>query len=369
MIRGMVRNPTFDVVVAGAGPSGSVLAARLAMSGFRILLVEASGFDGQRNGEYLAPEARALVNQIGILERGWERSHQLIPELVSTWGSSDLMSRNYIFNPHGHGLALDRCLFDRELAKAAEARGVLLLKQSYVRAACRSRNGWEIVVEHEGRSFNFQCRFIAGCCGRAGVPFPGLPRTRRRTNKLICLGLRVQNYKGDVCPTIEAYSKGWAYSVGLASGELIVNLFIDGNVLDRPCLAMLLHDLANCPLAASRVINSKVAKSSEITFFCTDASSICSRPSVGNGWCLVGDAAQSLDPLSSGGITQALRHAVFVSDLLVCSRSFSDVDWSGYRMHLDQSYSAYEKDRRQVYRIEQRWQTPFWSSGHQITAE
>jgi flavin-dependent dehydrogenase len=356
----MDRKHIYDTVVVGAGPAGSVLAARLATNGVSVLLVEASGFDGPREGEFLAPEARALVNEIAILKEGWERRHQVIPEFVSTWGASDQVSRNYIFNPHGHGLALDRTIFDRELADAAVECGALLLTRSYVRAASRMPDGWEIAIEHDAQRFNLQCKFLAACCGRSEVPFPGLPRTRRRIDKLICLGLRLQSYSGDVRPTTEAYSHGWVYSVGLASGELIVNLFTEGSQLHRPSLDLLLRELAECPLAASRVAASNVTKASQVAFFCTDTSSICSRPAAGRGWCLVGDAAQSLDPLSSGGIVQALRHAILVSDSLLRCSYLSEVDWTGYAAHLDESYSTYRSNRRRVYRMEQRWRTPFW---------
>jgi flavin-dependent dehydrogenase len=337
-----------------------VLAARLARSGVSVLLVEASAFDDQRVGEFLAPEARALINGIGILDEGWERRHQPISEFVSTWGGFEPAERNYIFNPHGDGLALDRSLFDRELAAAATKSGAFLLTRSYVRAATQTYGGWEIAIENHAQSFTVQSKFLAACCGRSEASFPGLPRTRRKIDKLICLGLRLQNYGGDVRPTTEAYSRGWAYSVGLASGELVINLFTEGSQLQRPSLDQLLRELAECPLAASRIAASKVTKASQVAFFRTDASSICSRPAAGVGWCLAGDAAQSLDPLSSGGILQAVRHAVLVSDSLLRSASFRDVDWSEYGSHLDESYSTYQSNRRHVYGMEQRWPTPFW---------
>jgi flavin-dependent dehydrogenase len=362
----MTPTEMFDVVIAGAGPAGSVTAARLAQHGLKVLLVEASRFDRHRVGEFLTPAARALVNEAALLKKGWESRHQEIPEFVSTWSTAEPVSRNYIFNPHGQGLALNRALFDRELADTAMERGARLLTNSYVRAASRTTDGWEITLEHDGQQFQVSCKFLAACCGRAGAPFPGLPHMRRRDAKLVCLALRLQHYGGNVCPTTEAYPNGWVYTVGLSSGELIVNLFTECSGLRRPSLDLLLRELTECPLAASRVLASNITDASEVRFFSTDASSTSSRPAAGSGWCLAGDAAQSLDPLSSGGIMQALQHALLISDSLLSSPSFTEVDWHNYTTYLEQSYSDYAISRRGVYGLEQRWKTPFWSGADQI---
>jgi flavin-dependent dehydrogenase len=121
---------SYEVVVVGAGPAGSLLAARLAAAGVRVLVIEASAFDRQRAGEFLTPKARAAVNATGVLPEGWELHHRTVHEFVGTWGSTSHFGHNFIFDARGHGLTLDRVAFDRELAYAAAARGAILLTRA-----------------------------------------------------------------------------------------------------------------------------------------------------------------------------------------------------------------------------------------------
>jgi 2-polyprenyl-6-methoxyphenol hydroxylase-like FAD-dependent oxidoreductase len=176
--------------------------------------------------------------------------------------------------------------------------------------------------------------------------------------------LRLSNYCADERPFAESYSRGWAYSTVLPSRELIVYLFTApaaqpiGKLSGTP--AFLLKELANCPVAASRVLKAETPHPSDVSFFATDASSTRSRPVAGSGWSLVGDCAQTMDPLSSSGIAQALQHAELISDALLGSRSLRSADLADYVSAADRGYESHVATRRRVYGLEQRWPTPFW---------
>jgi flavin-dependent dehydrogenase len=353
-------------VIAGAGPAGSLIAARLAAGGMNVLLVEATAFDRPRVGEFLSPRGRAVLNQCCVLKSGWEQEHRLVQEFVSTWGFPDPVSHNYIFDPFGQGIALDRAKFDRELAGAAAARGARLETCARIRGVVRSRDAWEVEIDQRGVRSVVSSGFLVVCSGRGGSLLRNLGVTRQRLDQLVCLGLRMLNYEGDGRPTTEAYANGWAYSICPASGELIVNLFVERPRLPASRITLsrdyFLKELADCPLAASRVLASKARRSSDAAFFVADASSMTSRPITGPGWCLAGDCAQAWDPLSSGGITQALEQGVMVSDAILGARSVRDPELSEYAAHLETRHAAYVSSRRHVYGLEKRWATPFWAS-------
>jgi flavin-dependent dehydrogenase len=84
----------------------------------------------------------------------------------------------------------------------------------------------------------------------------------------------------------------------------------------------------------------------------------------GADWIAAGDAASRFDPLSSQGITKALRSGVFasyaVADLLTRGDSRGI---RRYQRFIRSEFDSYLRTRAQVYAQEQRWpQSEFWSS-------
>ena len=80
-------------------------------------------------------------------------------------------------------------------------------------------------------------------------------------------------------------------------------------------------------------------------------------PPVGPGWLAAGDAAASFDPLSSQGILTAVlmgREAARHVD-----------DPAAHASRYGEIVAAYERERRAMYRREERWPTaPFWARRH-----
>jgi hypothetical protein len=192
----------------------------------------------------------------------------------------------------------------------------------------------------------------------------GLQTRRHRIDKLVCLGMRLSTPQRDRRPLIEAYDHGWVYSVWLPSDELILNLCteVDRSSCRRfsPSMAWLLDELASCPLTRARLLEAEPAETAGVALFVANASSAYTRPAVGPAWCLAGDCAQSMDPLSSSGIAEAFTHAQLISRETVAAASLDAVELTEYRSHLDASYKAYLAARTESYGFERRWRTPFW---------
>jgi flavin-dependent dehydrogenase len=309
------------------------------------------------------------VNRLDVFPADWESIHKPVHEFLGSWGSSSMFSRDSIFDARGHSLALDRGAFDRELAAAAVSQGATLVTNAKFLSAAKLRDQWTIEIEQGGEHFTVCGSFMAMCIGRTGRPVASISAKRRTLDRLFCLGLRIANCPGDFGASIESYDRGWVYSVLLNSGELVVNVCTEDVGKSERRFGLLLEELACCPIAASRVAAAQAAKASDVHFFIANASSAVTRPAVGEGWCLAGDCAQSMDPLSSSGIMNALRHAEMIFQCLMQSRTIAGADLSAYSRWLDQNYTEYLTTRQQFYGLERRWPSPFWQKRQIISEE
>lgn len=119
-----MKTEDYEVVVVGGGPAGAAAAITLALARRRVLLVEASGDDTAfKIGEALPPAARPLLQEMDLWESFVAQDHLPSYGNLSAWGSKDLRSTDFIFDPNGSGWHLDRSRFDALLREKAAAAG------------------------------------------------------------------------------------------------------------------------------------------------------------------------------------------------------------------------------------------------------
>ena len=82
----------------------------------------------------------------------------------------------------------------------------------------------------------------------------------------------------------------------------------------------------------------------------------------GSGWLAVGDAAASRDPLSSGGIYEAIRSGIRAADAIVSQLEGEPGAIAAYAADVEARFSRDLVRRREVYLREKRFQgSPFWA--------
>ncbi|MGH9418574.1 MAG: NAD(P)/FAD-dependent oxidoreductase, partial [Thermoanaerobaculia bacterium] len=81
----------------------------------------------------------------------------------------------------------------------------------------------------------------------------------------------------------------------------------------------------------------------------------------GDGWLAVGDAATALDPLSSQGISKALRAGVRAAKAIREWLDGSAASLESYAGAVAAEYDVYLAARNRYYAMERRWNdAPFW---------
>jgi geranylgeranyl reductase family protein len=137
-----------DVIIVGAGPSGSTAAYYLAQAGLNVLLIEKSRFPRDKVcGDGLTPRAVKSLVAMGVdvsEEAGWLRNKGL---RVIAGGLRLELDWPELSSWPGYGLVRPRSTLDEQLARRAEAAGAKLLEGTTVTGPVLDDNGRIVGVE------------------------------------------------------------------------------------------------------------------------------------------------------------------------------------------------------------------------------
>ena len=142
------REEDADVIVVGAGPSGSTAAYYLAQAGLDVLLIEKSRFPRDKVcGDGLTPRAVKSLVAMGVdvsEEAGWLRNKGL---RVIGGGMRLELDWPELSSWPGYGLVRPRSSLDEQLARRAQAAGAKLLEGTTVTGPVLDDDGRIVGVE------------------------------------------------------------------------------------------------------------------------------------------------------------------------------------------------------------------------------
>lgn len=352
-------------MVVGSGIAGATAAYALSREGLSVVLV------GKRQrkvelGESLPPLANRYFKDLGM-------SH-LLPEsgaipsygTRSAWGSDTLQERNFITDPNGHGWHLDKAALVQRTIEAGQAQGVMFTECNDP-SVFRVRDEWQILSGGESSS-RIRAHYLVDARGRKYDMLGTTQRKRRTHDRLVAavVTLAGSNWRGGNCTYVEGFEWGWWFANPLPRGQVAVALLTDSDILRSlngsnleswTALALkttYIRQMVGPDLTVGRLVHLSPAASTRLD------------PPSEAGWCAIGDAAGSYDPISALGITSALAA---VHNLIECNprwdpqAHYTYSEW--FRIH----YSTYLADWIGIYDTERRWpQSPFWSRRHAIAA-
>lgn len=287
------------LAVVGGGPAGCAAAATARAAGMDVVLYDGGPSSRMRPVESLPPGTAALVDE--IFGPGAFRPDEHYPAYAneSRWGSDELETADFVFNPLGHGWHVRRPAFDDSLLEAVGRMGVRVVDERLTRVAQAS-----FVIDATGRSARIARVFGA---------------RRARADRLVAV-FREADVEGS-STTVVAHENGWSYS--------------------SPGITAFVTDADLLPRLPGRV---------------TDASTSWLDRLAGRAWAATGDAAVAFDPLSSQGIVTALvmgREAGRVAAGEVTAEEYEEQ----YAAVLEEHLAL----RGAYYGLERRWEdADFW---------
>jgi digeranylgeranylglycerophospholipid reductase len=307
--QGLALQRRYDVVVVGAGPAGSTAARRAAELGLSVLLLEKRQEIGSpvRCAEGVGHEL--LIPFIEPDER-WISA--TIDKAQFTTMAGDMAETKRAEG--GKGYVLERRVFDRVLAeKAIEAGAQLAVKTAARGLLIEDGVVRGVVVEGQG-NVEIEAAVVIGADGVESQvgPWAGLDTTLPQKDAMACAQFLLSGI--DIDPTCcyyyisqEIAPGGYAWVFPKGEGKANVGLGAQVDMAAWPALDYLVRFIERQP---------HLAQGSPVTLV-VGGVPVALPPErlVTDGCMLVGDAARQVDPLTGGGITNAMTAGQYAAEV------------------------------------------------------
>jgi flavin-dependent dehydrogenase len=341
----MAPEGPIDVVIAGGGPGGAVLAARLAKMGRRALVLERERFPRFHLGESLLPNSMGALEGIGVLEQVRARFltkrgahfHDWQSDRTTRFAFAEAFDKTY-----DYAFEVPRDEFDELLLRHAAACGA------------ETREGWSVervrfegaravgVVarDPQGASHTIDARVVVDATGRDAM-LAHAPRTGREhepAHERIA-GLDKTSLfshwegawrdegerEGDI--QIVVVPAGWFWFIPFKDGRASVGAVLSSAWMKTRQDGETVEAMYKRAIEESKVATRMLAGARQLWPARAAADySFRVRDTCGDGWLAVGDSGGFIDPLFSTGAHIAMDgafHAAAAIDLALTAGDVS----------------------------------------------
>jgi flavin-dependent dehydrogenase len=344
-----------EVCVIGAGPAGTVFAARLAQLGHEVHLVERARFPRRHLGESLSPGVMPLLASAQL--------HDVIeaaafPRVSGVWvkWADELTLRQ---DAREQGILVDRGEFDLRLLDRARDFGVRVYQPARILEQRWDGAHWRVRIEADASTTEIRVDFVADAAGRR--------QTRRRAAagpSTLAVYAYWRGKRLPAMPRIEAGRNAWYWGVPLPDGTYNTLVFIDPEEFRCVAGATLSERFLRLVEASDLMENCSDAEL-VVPVHAIDATAYLSNEPVTTNRIEIGDAAVAIDPISSSGVQKATQTALsgaIVANTLLRRPESAEAAISFYRGQIADSFERHRQWAGQHYReVADRQDHPFWS--------
>jgi flavin-dependent dehydrogenase len=354
-----------DVLIIGNGPAGLASAITLRQQGASVMVVHRpADIHKFRVGESLAASARYSLSELEVWEEFLNDGHEPCYGNASCWGDDRLYFNDFIQSPSGQGWYVDRPAFESMLIRKAVAAGVPFHETDRSFRLHRKDNGWE----YTGDQLKIDAAMVIDASGRNSWLSRqlGIRRIRRDEQVAVISILAAKDPLTHQQSLIEAVSDGWWYVSDIGEGKIARIFFTDPDLHDRNSWLdpqYWQNKSLHTKFIRHRVPASRYTEIVPLRY--TSAGSHHLEHYAGEGWLAAGDAACSLDPLSSHGIAFALRSGIDAA--LAAKDQLTGISSAGkdYHEKIELAFRLYHEQRTGFYQREARWKDDlFWIRRH-----
>jgi flavin-dependent dehydrogenase len=356
-----------DVAVVGGGPAGAAAAATARAAGLEVCLL-AGRPRHVPAAESLPPGTDRIVAELFGPAALGPKEHRRAYGNRSAWGREALDIADFMFDPLGSGWHIDRPAFDAGLIDAVGGRGVQVVV-AQLRRAQRRRSAWELDARTRHGPLRVRVRFVIDAGGRTARFARAAGARRRRLDRLVAIVWPLAGGRDrDATTTVEATRDGWWYTSPQPGGRRVVAFVTDADLLPRrrDRLTAGWWPTAPPPGHVAAVVRDggyQPAGKPQATDAATTCLEILGDPT----WLATGDAAVSVDPLSSQGILTALAMGGEAGRAAAAAELGGEPTRAraAYARRYSEVLRDYLALRAAYYALEKRWPDAlFWSRRH-----
>lgn len=289
-----------DVCVLGGGPAGSTISTRLRALGYSVCLIEQKNTRKTHAAATLPPQILPMLQCIEARERVEQEGFADASQTWLWWTTPAPEMRE-----HAGALHVERSRFSQLLLQSALEAGVSVFHSKQMSPPERMKDVWEVSLEHGEVDTCIRSRFLVDATGTAN------PLRERRTGLTPSLLGIVGTWRVDPCASfparIEAGHEEWFWAAPASPGVAIAAVFLDpgrlrgaSDLTDYYC-----ERLRTFRLFAEHQQRDRLTGVHACDAGFRRAASLC-----GPDFIRVGDAAATLDPLSSQGVLSAVASAL-----------------------------------------------------------
>ncbi|PXF30981.1 FAD-dependent oxidoreductase [Pokkaliibacter plantistimulans] len=331
-------NGIVDALVIGAGPAGVLVSTLLHRLGHRVQVVEQNHFPRFSIGESLLPQCMAFLAQADMLaavsRQGYQFKNGAAFAKTGEYEAFDFTDK--FSDGPGTTFQVPRAPFDQVLAQEAQRQGVLIRFGQRVESISRDQGISQVqVTDKDGNVDTIAARFVLDASGFGrvlprllGLEVPSDFPARKSVMTHIEDGIDDPAYdRHKILITVHPqHADVWFWLIPFSNGRCSVGVvgeveFFKGyHCDDEQLLRQLIGEAGSLATLLRHARFDTPCRSH--TGYAANVSRL-----FGEGFALLGNAGEFLDPVFSSGVTIAMKSATLAAEALDRQLRGEDVDW------------------------------------------